>query len=706
MKFIYLTLAMSLLAQQNNMYAQEAPRSEKIPHKMTIHDDTRIDNYYWHNQYWLNGPKKDDVVKYLDAENAYTAKVMEPTKGLQEKLYNEIVGRIKQTDESVPYFENGYWYITKTEEGKEYPIYVRKKGSMDAPEELLLDVNKMAEGYDYFNVAGMTISPDNKILAYGVDHVSRRQYKIYFKNLVTGETYQETIANTSANIVWAQDSKTVFYSTKDEKTLRNDKIWRYELGKTKSKTLIYTETDETYVTYVGKSKSDKYIFISSGSTLSSETRFIHADQPQSEFKVFLPREQDHLYSVMDFEDHFYIVTNWNAPNFKLMQAPAGQATPKEDWKEIIPHRFHVLLEDIDIFKNYLVLTEVSKANTNIRVMSWDKKSDYYIPFDADAYVAGVGYNPEFNTDKIRFYYQSMATPNSQYEFDMKTQERTLLKQQVVLGDFDPANYETKRLWATAKDGTEIPISIIYKKGYKMDGQQPLLLYGYGSYGASMDPYFSSTRLSLLDRGFAYAIAHIRGGQEMGRQWYEDGKMFKKINTFTDFIDCAEFLIKEGYTTKEHLYANGGSAGGLLMGAVVNMRPDLWKGVISDVPFVDVVTTMLDESIPLTTGEYDEWGNPNNKDSYFYMKSYSPYDNIEAKDYPNMMINTGLHDSQVQYFEPSKYVAKLRELKTDNNILIMNCDMTTGHGGRSGRFQRIKEVARDYSFFLMLENITE
>lgn len=706
MKKNYLLISLALLSG-GIMHAQEAPKAAKYPHTMTNHGDKRVDDYYWMNEYWLDGPKKQEVVDYLNAENAYTEKIMEPTKALQESLYNEILGRIKQTDESVPYFENGYWYITKTEEGKEYPIYVRKKGSMDAPEELLLDVNKMAEGYDYYSVGGLNISPDNKILAYGVDTVSRRQYTIYFKDLVTGETRKENIPNTSANLVWAQDNKTVFYGTKDEKTLRSDKIWSFQLGSTKPAKLVFTEKDETYSTFVNKTKSDKYIQIISGSTLSSEVRFIRADQPAAKFQVFLPREEDHLYSITDYEDNFYIVTNWKAQNFRLMKSPAGVPAKKETWIEVIPNRSDVLLEDIEIFKNYLVLTEVKNANTNIRVIPWkNPASEYYIPFDADAYVAGVGYNPEFNTDKIRIYYQSMATPSTQYEYDMNTKERTILKQQEVLGDFKPENYTTKRLWATAKDGTKIPISIVYKNGFKMDGSQPLLLYGYGSYGASMDPYFSTTRLSLLDRGFAYAIAHIRGGQEMGRQWYEDGKMFKKMNTFTDFIDCADFLIKEGYTTPKHLYANGGSAGGLLMGAIVNLRPDLWNGVISDVPFVDVVTTMLDETIPLTTGEYDEWGNPNNKDSYFYMKSYSPYDNIQAKKYPNLMINTGLHDSQVQYFEPAKYIAKLRELKTDNNILILNCDMTTGHGGRSGRFQRLKEVARDYSFFLMLEGITK
>lgn len=695
-----------MLLFTQNMQAQKAPKCEIIPHEMKIHGDTRIDNYYWLNDYWLEGSKKDQVVDYLTAENSYADEIMAPTKNLQEQLYNEIIGRIQQKDESVPYFENGYWYITKTEEGQEYPIYVRKKGSMDAPEELLLDVNKMAEVFEYYQVSGLSISPDNKILAYGVDTVSRRKYTMYFKNLVDGSLYQETIPNTSANLEWANDSKTVFYSTKDELTLRNNQIWRYELGNTLSTHLIYEEKDETFTSYVSKTKSHRFIFIVNESTLISEVRYMDADQPQAKFKKFLSREKDHLYSITDFGEDFYVLTNWKATNFRLMKTPIESASNKEQWKEIIAHREKVLLEDIEIFKDFLVVTEVNDANTHLRIMPWDKSGEHYIQFDAQAYVAGVGHNPEFNTDQLRIYYQSMVTPSTQYEYNMRTREKTVLKQQEVLGGYDPNNYVTERLWATAQDGTKIPMSIVYHKDYKKDGQQPVLLYGYGSYGASMDPYFSVARLSLVDRGFAFAIAHIRGGQEMGRDWYEDGKMFKKMNTFTDFIDCADYLLKENYTSTTHLYANGGSAGGLLMGAVVNLRPELWNGVISDVPFVDVVTTMLDETIPLTTGEYDEWGNPNNKDSYFYMKSYSPYDNVTAKKYPNMMINTGLHDSQVQYFEPAKYVAKLRALKTDDNILILNCDMTTGHGGRSGRFQRIKEVARDYSFFLMLEGITK
>lgn len=700
------SLIISTLFLTMTIHAQTPPVCKQIPHEMTIHGDTRIDKYYWLNDYWLDGPLKEDVVSYLNEENTYQEALMAPTKDLQEKLYNEMLARIKQTDESVPYFYNGHWYITKTEEAKEYPIYVRRKGSMDAPEELLLDVNRMAEGYEYYSASGLTVSPDNTLLAFGVDTVSRRQYTIYFKNLLTGQILSENIPNTSANMVWAKDSKTIFYSTKDELTLRNDKIWRYEVGSGKAPELVFHEKDETFVAYVEKTKSEAYIGISSFSTLSSELRFIPSDQPKAAFTVLLPRESDHLYMADHFGDNFYIRTNWQAKNFRLMKAPAGKATPKEQWQEVVAHRPNVLLEGMEIFEEHLVLTERSNALTGLRIMPWEGAGEHYIQFSESAYVAGGAYNPDFHTQKFRYTYTSMTTPSSQYEYDMVTRQQVLLKRQEVLGGYDPANYRTERIWATARDGVKVPISIVYHKDFKKDGTQPLLLYGYGSYGASMDPYFSSVRLSLLDRGFAFAIAHIRGGEEMGRQWYEDGKMFKKMNTFTDFIDCAEFLIAEKYTTKENLYANGGSAGGLLMGAIVNLRPDLWNGVVSAVPFVDVVTTMLDERIPLTTGEYDEWGNPNNKDSYLYMKSYSPYDNIEAKAYPNMLITTGLHDSQVQYFEPAKYVAKLREMKTDDNILIMHCDMSTGHGGSSGRFKRLKEVARDYAFFLMLEGIKQ
>ena len=684
---------------------REAPVCPKQPKTLEIHGDKRQDDYYWLNDYWLKGPDSSKVVDYLTAENNYFYAHMKPTETLQARLYDEILGRIKQTDQSVPYFKNGYWYITKTEEGKEYPVYVRKKERLDAVEELLIDVNKLAEGHKYCAVGGLAVSPDNKILAYSLDTVSRRRYTVYFKNLETGYLLPDIIPVVAANVTWANDNQTVFYTHKNDITLRSDRNLRHQLGTTdEADKENFDVTDETYSVGISKSKSERFLFIQSGSTLSSEVRYLDANDPLGAFTVFAPREKEMLYDIEHYEDKFYVVTNWEALNFRLMECSLCH-TAKSDWKEVIPNRADTLLEGIEVFKDYLVLSERSKALTNIRVIEQATTKDHYLDFGEPAYVASVAYNPEFNTKTLRFNYQSMTTPPSTFDYNMQTGEKWLMKQQEIPGGYNAADYMTERLWVTAKDGTQIPVTIVYKKGFKKDGRQPLLLYAYGSYGISIDPAFSIARLSLLNRGFAFAIAHIRGGQEMGRQWYEDGKMFKKINTFTDFIDCADYLITNKYTDKKHLYTNGGSAGGLLMGAVVNMRPDLWHGIISAVPFVDVVTTMLDESIPLTTGEFDEWGNPKNKDSYEYMKSYSPYDNIEKKAYPNMLITTGLHDSQVQYFEPAKYVAKLRELKTDKNLLLMYCNMDVGHGGASGRFQRIKETARDYAFFLMLERIT-
>lgn len=695
-----------LLIMSGNVFAQKGPVCPKKERVLEMHGDKRIDNYYWLNDYWLKGPDSGKVVDYLTAENNYFNKCMAPVSGLQDKLYKEIIGRIKQTDESVPYFKNGYWYITRYKEGQEYPIHVRKKGSMDAPDEVMLDVNQLAEGHSFCRVAALSVSKDNKMLGYSIDTVGRNKFTIKFKNLVTGETLKDFIPNTGGGVTWANDNKTIFFSTKDDVTLRTDKINKYAVGSMAAPAVVYTEKDETYSVGVGKTKSERFIMISSYSTLSSETRYIDAAKPDEQFKVFLPREADMLYDVEDYKEDWYIRTNWQAKNFRLMKAPLA-TTQKTAWKEVIAHRSDVLLEGMELFRDYMVLQERSKANLHIRVMPWDKsKKEHYLDFGEPAYTAYVGYNPEYNTDVLRYGYTSMTTPSSTFDYNMTTKAKKLLKEQEVVGGYNKNDYQTERLWVKAKDGTQIPVSVVYKKGYKKDGKQPLLLYGYGSYGASMDPTFSTARLSLLNRGFAFAIAHIRGGEEMGREWYENGKMFNKVNTFNDFINVAEYLVDYKYTSKEHLYAEGGSAGGLLMGAVVNMRPDLWNGIIAGVPFVDVVTTMLDESIPLTTGEFDEWGNPKNKASYEYMKSYSPYDNVTAKAYPNMLVTTGLHDSQVQYFEPAKWVAKLREMKTDNNKLLLHTNMDAGHGGASGRFQRIKEVARDYAFLMMLEDIKE
>jgi oligopeptidase B len=675
------------------------PVAEKIAKELTIHGHTRIDNYYWLNE--RDNPK---VVEYLKAENAYKEAVMKHTEALQEKLYNEMVARIKQTDMSVPYKDQGYYFYTRFEEGKEYPVYCRKKESMDAAEEVLLNVNEMAKGYNYYSVSGLSVSPDNSLLAYGVDTVSRRKYTIYFKNLNTGEILPDNIPNTTSSAAWANDNKTVFYTSKDE-TLRPYKIFKHVLGTDISADKeIFHEKDTTFDAYAYKTKSKKYIFIASASTLSNEYRYLDADKPDGQFKIIQPRERDLEYSADHYQDKFYILTNYsNAKNFKLMEAPIDKPT-KENWVELIPHRDDVFLQNFEVFKNHLVLSERKNGLTQLRVMSWDKTTDHYLDFGEETYSAYIAFNPEFDTPLLRYAYTSLTTPNSQFDYDMNTREKKLLKQEEVLGGFDSNNYHAERLYATAQDGVKVPISLVYRKGLKKNGKNPCLLYGYGSYGSSMNPGFSSTRLSLLDRGFVFAMGHIRGGQEMGRSWYEDGKLLKKKNTFTDYIACADHLVAEKFTNPEKLFAMGGSAGGLLMGAVVNLRPELFKGVIAGVPFVDVVTTMLDSSIPLTTSEFDEWGNPNVKEYYDYMLSYSPYDNVEAKDYPVMLVTTGLHDSQVQYWEPAKWVAKLRELKTDKNILLLHTEMEAGHGGVSGRFKRLRETALEYAFILDLIGI--
>jgi oligopeptidase B len=614
--------------------------------------------------------------------------------------------RIKEDDESVPYYKNGYFYITRFKKGNQYPIYSRKKGTLKAQEDIIFNVNEMAKGFDYYKLAGLSVSPNNQLAAFGVDKVSRRQYTLQFKNLVTGEIYPDKIENTNGGAVWASDNKTVFYTKNDPVTLRSNKIYQHILGTDAAKDkLVYHEKDDTFNTSVGITKSEKFIVIASYSTLTTEYRYLEANQPNGVFKIIQPRERDLEYSVEHYNGDFYILTNYQgAKNFKLMKTPET-ATTKENWKDVIPHRTDVLLEDISIFKNYLVLEERNNGLNKIRIIKWDKSADYYLPFEEESYSAGVYYNPEFDTEILRYSYNSLTTPTSVIDFNMDSKAKEIKKEQEVLGGkFDKKNYVSERLWANARDGKKVAITLVRHKNTKLSKNTPLLLYGYGSYGYNTDPNFSSNRLSLLDRGFIYAIAHIRGSEYLGRDWYEDGKLLKKMNTFTDFIDAAQFLIDQNYTSPKHLYANGGSAGGLLMGAVVNMNPELFNGVIADVAFVDVVTTMLDDSIPLTTAEYDEWGNPNDKVYYDYMKSYSPYDNVTAKNYPNMLVTTGLHDSQVQYFEPAKWVAKLRELKTDNNILLLYTNMEAGHGGASGRFDALKEIAIDYAFLLDLENI--
>lgn len=677
------------------------PRAKKIPHTLEIHNHVRIDDYFW-----LNDRENPEVIDYLNQENAYYKAMTAHTESFQKELFTEMKSRIKEDDSSVPYFYNGYYYITRFEAGKDYPIYARKKGSLEAVEELLFDCNEMAKGHSYFQMSGLSVSEDNQWISFGVDTVSRRQYVIQIKNLVTGEILPYKIENTTAGGTWSADGKYLFYCRKDAKTLRADTIYRHERGTDPSQDVkVYFEKDDTFDVSVYKSKSKKYIMITSESTLTSEYQYVLASDPTAPFTVFQKRTRELEYSVSHYGNHFYIVTNKDgATNFKLMKTEEGK-TEKEYWLDVLPHREEVLLEGIDIFKDFLVVSERSEGLNKIRIMRWDGSVDYYLPFSSETYMAYTTTNLDFDTTILRYAYQSLTTPASVIDFDMITQERIVLKEQEVLGGkFDKNNYIEERNWATARDGVQVPISLVYHKNCKKDGTNPLLQYAYGSYGVNIEPYFSTTRLSLLDRGFIYAIAHIRGGEDLGRKWYEDGKMLKKINTFTDFIDCSQFLIQEKYTSSEHLYAEGGSAGGLLMGAVINMNPELYHGVIAQVPFVDVVTTMLDDTIPLTTGEYDEWGNPNEKEYYDYMLAYSPYDNIKAQNYPHLYISTGLHDSQVQYWEPAKWVAKLRDLKTDTNFLFLDTNMDAGHGGASGRFEALKEVAKEFAFLFDLEKI--
>lgn len=683
----------------------KAPTVAIKPHPMTLHGDTRQDNYYW-----LNDPKNPEVIKYLNEENAYTDTVMASTKAFQDKLFDEMKGRVKEKDESVPVKDGDYYYYSKYIEGGEYPVYCRKQGSLEGKEEILLDGNAMGKGKTYFNIGGYEIADNEQIMAFGVDTVSRRNYTLRFKDLKTGKLLKDQIKNTEGgSYAWATDNKTIFYMVRDPQTLLASKAYRHVLGTDpKTDVLVYTEKDPQFYTGIGRTKSKKYIIsVSDHNGISSEFRLLDASNPTGEFVTFFPRKHGLQYYIEHFGSKFYIRTNADgATNFKLMEVEEGKTADMKNWKEVIPHRIDTYLDGMEVFKNHLVLQERNKALLHLRIINQTDKKEHYVKFDEPAYDAGVGANPDFETNILRFSYTSLTTPGSTFDYNMDTKEDKLMKEQEVLGEFNKGDYVTERLFATARDGVKVPISIVYKKGFKKDGSQPLLQYAYGSYGYSTDPYFSAARLSLLNRGFAFAIAHIRGGQEMGRQWYEDGKLLKKMNTFNDFIDVSEFLLKEKFTSKDKLFANGGSAGGLLMGAITNMRPDLYKGILAGVPFVDVVTTMLDETIPLTTGEWEEWGNPKDKVYYDYMKSYSPIDNVVAKDYPNMLITTGLHDSQVQYFEPAKWVAKLRALKTNNNLVLFHCDMEAGHGGASGRFKRFHEVAREYAFMLNLVGISE
>ncbi len=709
---VSLTFATSCKKDEMKNDNIKPPVADKVSKELEKHGDVRIDNYYWMR---LTDEQRNDetpdehtqkVKDYLNAENDYFDKKMAHTVQFRDDLFEEMKARIKEDDESVPYKNNGYFYITRYEIGGQYPIHSRKKENLEAEEEILFDVNKMAKGHDYYALSGLNISPDNKIASFAVDTVSRRQYTIQFKNLETGEIYTDKVENTTGGATWANDNKTIFYTKKDPVTLRSEKIYKHVLGTDASKDVeVYYEKDDTYGTFVYKTKSKKYIVIGSYSTLTNEYQVLDADNPNGELRMIQSRIHGLEYSISHYGNHFYILTNKDdATNFKLMRTPEDKTTV-ENWVDVIPHREDTLLEDISIFKDYLVLEERTNGLNRIRVKRWDNSADDYLPFDEETYSVGVYGNPEFDTDIIRYGYQSFTTPASVIDYNMKDKSKDIKKEQEVLGGkFDKNNYKSERVWATASDGEKIAVSLVYRKDTKLDKNTPVLLYAYGSYGYTIPDRFSTTRLSLLDRGFVYALAHIRGSQYLGRQWYEDGKLYNKMNTFTDFIDCGKYLVEKNYTSADHLYAMGGSAGGLLMGAVVNMNPELFNGVVAAVPFVDVMTTMLDDTIPLTTSEYDEWGNPNEKEYYDYMLSYSPYDNVEKKSYPNMLVTTGLHDSQVQYYEPAKWVAKLREYKTDNNILLLHTNMEAGHGGASGRFNALKETAIDYAFILDLEGI--
>ncbi len=679
----------------------QPPIAKVSPRQLEKHGHVRTDSYYW-----LRERDNQEVKQYLEAENRYFQAVMAHTRALQDKLFGEFKTRIKQTDISVPYMKDGYYCYSRMVEGKNYPIYCRKKASLEAPEEILVDVNQLAEGQNFCSVPTPSVSPDGNIMAYGIDTVGRRFYTLYLKNLKTGETLADVIPNVTFNVAWANDNRTVFYARQHPVTLRSYQIFRHVAGTDPaSDPLVFEEKDDTFNCHVLRTKSGKYLMIASTQTLSSEYRYIDADKPEGEFRVFQPRQRDIEYDVDHHKGHFYIRTNLEAENFRLMKTPVSQ-TSIGNWQEVIPNRGDVFLEGLEIFKDHMVAVERKDGLLKLRVMPWTGPGEHYLDFGEPAYVAFPSNNYEMDTRILRYSYSSLTTPQSVYDYDTASREKKLLKRDEVMGGFDPKNYRSERLYSTAQDGLRVPVSLVYHTDLKKDGTNPLFLYGYGSYGNSSDPFFNPYVISLLDRGFVYAIAHVRGGQELGRRWYEDGKLLKKKNTFTDFIACAEFLVKEKYADPRRIFAQGGSAGGLLMGAIANMQPDLFRGVIADVPWVDVVTTMLDDTIPLTTNEYDEWGNPNDKTYYDYMLSYSPYDQVKAQDYPNIMVTTSLQDSQVQYFEPAKWVAKLRATKTDRNLLLLKTEMEAGHGGVSGRDKRYKETALKYAFFLDLAGIKE
>jgi oligopeptidase B len=679
------------------------PRAEQRPFMVTSPFGARPDPWYW-----LRDDKRadKDMLAYLEAENAYTAKVLAPHRALEDKLYGEIVGRIKQDDSSVPQRQHGWWYYTRYEPGKEYPIYARKRGSLDAPEEVIIDGNERSKGHEFYAVANLEVSPDGRWAAVAEDTVGRRQYTIRIRDLQTGEWLPTAIGNAEPSLAWADDNATLLYIRKDPQTLLGDKVYRHRRGTDPAgDTLVYEEQDESFYMGLGRSKTDRFIYISVQSTVSSEVRYAAAGDPALAFKVAVPRERDHEYQLADVGDRFVLRTNWQARNFRIVEVPIDKVADRGAWNDVVPHRADAFVESFETFDGHLAVNERSGGLSKLRVRGWQDGRDFLLDADDPAYTMEFGNNTESATTLLRYTYSSPTTPRTTYDYDMRSGERTELKRDPVLGGFDSAHYAAEFRFAPARDGTKVPVTLLYRRGTKLDGTAPLYQYAYGSYGYSTDPVFRSTVLSLVDRGFVYAIAHIRGGQEMGRDWYEDGKLKKKVNTFTDFIDVTRFLVKEKVADPRRVFAMGGSAGGLLMGAVANMAPGDYKGIIAHVPFVDVVTTMLDESIPLTTNEFDEWGNPAaDRATYDHLLSYSPYDQVSKQAYPAMLVTGGLWDSQVQYWEPAKWVARLRTMKTDANPLLMRMNMEAGHGGKSGRFQRYREIAEEYAFVLWQSGI--
>lgn len=683
------------LAQNQKDSLVMPPKANKVPHVMTDHGDTRTDNYYWLRDDSRKDPK---VLDYLNAENAYTESVMKEGKALEETLFNEMVSRMAQNDESVPYIYNGYTYRTIYQEGKDFPIYQRKPVNSEGEWEVLVDGNERAKGHEFYQLGDLTISPDNKRIAIAEDKEGRRNYNVAYKDLSDNTWEENVLTNISANLVWANDSKTLFYVDKDPQTLLPYQIYRHQYGTDRKQDVkIFEENDDRFYTWMGKSKSEDYILVSIESSTTSESRLIDANAPEKPMVIFSARQEGREYDIDHFNGEFYIRSNHESELFGLYKT----ASIDKPWETVIAPQKEVDLEGFDLFNRWLVVEERKQGLVSLRQIDWKTGQSTNVTFDDPVYMAWLGFNPQADSEELRFGYTSMTTPSSTYQWNMQTHQKQLLKQQEVKG-FERDLYESERIWVKAQDGVEVPVSLVYRKDLFKKGENPILIYGYGSYGSSIDPSFSSPRLSLLDRGFVYALVHVRGGGELGKRWYNQGKMEHKVNTFTDFIDATKYLIAEGYGAPKHVYAMGGSAGGLLMGAVVNMAPELYRGVVSQVPFVDVLTTMLDASIPLTTGEYEEWGNPADKDVYFRLKSYSPYDNVVAKAYPHLLVTTGLHDSQVQYWEPAKWVAKLRELKTDNNLLLLDTNMSAGHGGKSGRFNRLRDTAKEYAFILMLE----